>query len=127
MEDHKRVLRIANAAIRASNKRIAALEAENARLTEALEDMVWQFAYRGVKGKRRMVGTGGLSALEGAFDALDWNDPHYPADSIGCDWPQCLNWGDACGCPHPGGYKHYCSEHSREGSALARAALTKEA
>ena len=40
-------------------------------LKEALIDMVWQFAYTGSKGYH----TGGLSALEGAFDALGLSDP----------------------------------------------------
>jgi len=40
-------------------------------LREALIDMVWQFAYTGSKGYH----TGGLSALEGAFDALGLSDP----------------------------------------------------
>lgn len=63
----------------------------NAR--EALEDMVWQFAYRGVKGRRLALGTGGLSALERAFDALGWDDPHYVvAKGQVCEVQGCLSW-----------------------------------
>ena len=53
-------------------------------LEEALEGMVDQFAYRRVsrwgRGKRLAFNTGGLSALEWAFDALGWDDPHYIKD-----------------------------------------------
>ena len=38
-------------------------------LREALEGMVWQFGYRGVKSGRPIIWTGGLSALEEAFEA----------------------------------------------------------
>lgn len=46
-------------------------------LRGALEDMVWQFGYK-FNGKGRTaasISTGGLSALEWAFDVLDWDDP----------------------------------------------------
>jgi len=44
-------------------------------LREALIDMVWQFAYRGTYEGRENLHTGGLSALESAFDALGLSDP----------------------------------------------------
>lgn len=44
-------------------------------LREALVDMVNQFAYRGTYEGRENLHTGGLSALESAFDALDISDP----------------------------------------------------
>jgi len=44
-------------------------------LREALADMVWQFAYRGTYEGRENLHTGGLSALESAFDALGLSDP----------------------------------------------------
>ena len=64
---------------------------------EALEEMVWQFAYRIVSGGRRALDTGGLSALEGAFAALGWEEPHVvdPADAPGCDEPGCPEWAEA--------------------------------
>ena len=48
---------------------------QRAGLREALEDMVWQFAYRGTYEGRENLHTGGLSALESAFDALGISDP----------------------------------------------------
>jgi hypothetical protein len=40
---------------------------------------VWQFAHRGTKDGKRVL-TARLSALEEAFDALDWDDPHVVGD-----------------------------------------------
>jgi hypothetical protein len=80
-----------------------------AQLHEALEDMVWQFAYRSHDSKRKWLTTGGLSALESAFDVLGWDDPHYVEEG-GCDHPECKAW-DTCGTPTQDGYKRLCSEH----------------
>ena len=44
-------------------------------LKEALVSMVWQFAYRGTFEGRENLYTGGLSALEDAFEALGLADP----------------------------------------------------
>ena len=44
-------------------------------LREALIDMVWQFAYEDTKNGEGVMHTGGLSALESAFDALGLSDP----------------------------------------------------
>lgn len=77
------------------------------RLREALESMVWQFAYRSDHGT---LYSGGLSALEEAFEVLDWNDPHKvdPADL--CDEPGCRRF-PTCGTTTPGGYRSTCSQH----------------
>lgn len=80
---------------------------------EALEDMVYQFGYRGVKDNRPMITTGGLSALESAFEALGWDDPHYvPEDGNTCDVAGCMTditsgefWEDM--------YLRLCFAHSR--------------
>ena len=79
---------------------------------DALEDMVWQFAYRGVKDGRPVLHTGGLSALEHAFGVLDWNDPYFSdhCDAQQCAHPDCLDWGDS-GSPTPQGYKRVCGKH----------------
>ena len=45
------------------------------RLRSALSDMCWQFAYRGHRGNKETLWTGGLSALEHAFSVLGWDDP----------------------------------------------------
>ena len=59
----------------------------------ALEAMVGQFGYRGVKNGKPMIWTGGLSALEEAFEALGWEDPHYVNDeSMECDIEGCHEW-----------------------------------
>lgn len=64
---------------------------------EALEEMVWQFACRIVSKGKRALDTGGLSALEAAFEALGWDEPHFvaPEDAPGCDAPGCLEWAEA--------------------------------
>jgi len=47
------------------------------KLRDALEDMCHQFGYEvGQTG----ITTGGLSALEHAFDVLGWDDPHIPSE-----------------------------------------------
>jgi len=82
-------------------------------LRDALEDMVFQFAHRFVRDGRRYLGTMGLSALEGAFAALAWDDPHYVDDQgFGCQWPGCDEWATT-GRPTPTGYEWRCSEHAR--------------
>ena len=44
-------------------------------LREALVEMIWQFGYRGTYEGRENLHSGGLSALESAFDALGISDP----------------------------------------------------
>ena len=44
-------------------------------LREALISMLWQFAYYGTRDGIAVMHTGGLSALEDAFSALDISDP----------------------------------------------------
>jgi len=52
-------------------------------MKEALEDMIFQFGYRSVVNGKPVIFTGGLSALESAFEALGWDDPHYiPEEQI---------------------------------------------
>lgn len=45
-------------------------------MRDALESMVYQFGYEAVKRGRPAIMTGGLSALEEAFEALGWDDPY---------------------------------------------------
>lgn len=79
---------------------------------EALEDMVWQFAYK-ADGKGRkppVMFTGGLSALEHAFDVLDWPDPK-PCPESSCDIKGCQRW-PGIGQPRPNGdYWNICGAH----------------
>ena len=46
-------------------------------LRDALESMVYQFAYRGTRDGKPIIFTGGLSALSDAFKTLGWDDPYY--------------------------------------------------
>ena len=62
-----------------------------------VKDLVWQFAYRGNDHSGKWLSTGGLSALEGAFKALGWNDPYY-VEGGGCEHPGCKAWA-TCGTP----------------------------
>jgi hypothetical protein len=61
------------------------------RLEDVLEGMVRQFAYWSEGGGG--CWTAGLSALEDAFDALGWEDPH-PAPEARCDEPGCMKRAD---------------------------------
>lgn len=83
---------------------------EEQELREALESLVWQFGARSVRGGKRVIWTGGYSALRQAFAALGWRDPYYPPDSPGCDFDGCPFWSEA-GTPTPWGYKRLCSNH----------------
>ena len=75
------------------------------RLEEALEGMAEQFAYWGKGG---MI-TGGLSALEDAFEVLGWPEPR-PCPAQTCDEPGCSE-RSTCGTPTPGGYRRVCGKH----------------
>jgi len=93
-------------------------------LHEALVDMVYQFAYRGMQDNKRIFMTGGLSALEGAFYVLGWDDPHFVGDEHGCEIAGCERWSGCVGAyprslAKPGlespsmiGFGFLCSEHS---------------
>jgi len=80
---------------------------------EALESMVWQFGHRGVKNGKPVIHTGGLSALEEAFETLGWKDPHYlPEEGYTCAVVGCME-ADTAG-THWSGSKLYlrlCSKH----------------
>lgn len=85
----------------------------NEQLREALEDMVYQFGYDCSKNGRPAIFTGGLSALEGAFEVLGWDDPYVIPDPVWCDAPvepRCPN-RTTSGTPTPNGYKRFCREH----------------
>jgi len=76
-------------------------------LRDCLEGMVRQFAYwsDSVGGYT----TGGLSALEEAFELLGWDEPHpYPQSR--CDEPGCMKQV-SCGWPSPEGYRSTCFDH----------------
>ncbi len=95
-----------------------------ARQREALENMVWQFAYCGSCDNRLVLHTGGLSALEEAFDALGWPDPKSCPERE-CEAPDCHKEATT-GTPTSDGYKRLCGDHFRElglrGVAQRRAA-----
>src|SRR4051812_19687259 len=89
-------------------KRLAQIR-ENWRAV--VEDLVGQFAFKSNDDKRHWLHTGGLSALEDAFAALGWEDPHYVEEG-GCEHPGCARWA-TCGTPTPDGYRRLCGEHYR--------------
>lgn len=66
------------------------------KFRDALEDMVYQFAYRSGDNNRRWFTTGGLSALEHAFAVLGWDDPHYMEDGA-CEIAGCEQWATCVG------------------------------
>jgi hypothetical protein len=82
---------------------------------EALEGMVRQFAHWSA-GPTGGYWTGGLSALEDAFEVLGWESPH-PAPEMTCDEPGCWEFA-SCGWPtrpggtgQNGGYRRTCGDH----------------
>ena len=89
------------------------------RLREALEDMVWHFAYDGQKDGKFILWTGGLSALENAFDALGWSNPKYfedndSMDGVTCDVEACVGRVVAQGGMwRETGYWCLCAKHSK--------------
>jgi hypothetical protein len=85
-----------------------------AELRDALEDMLYQFAYKGVHNKTAVLSTGGLSALEDAFEVMGWDDPH-PVPEIECDEPGCHEHR-TCGWPSGRGYRRTCGKHMRRSS-----------
>ena len=80
-------------------------------LREMVEDLVRQFAHQTVKDGVPHYSTGGLSALEGAFQVLGWSDPQ-PAPEGGCEAEGCTQWA-TCGTPTPEGYKRLYYAHYR--------------
>ena len=59
---------------------------------EAIESLIWQFGFRVIVGDKPAITTGGLSALEEAFEALGWDNPHYVGASMECDVEGCHQW-----------------------------------
>jgi hypothetical protein len=94
--------------------RIIAQDAEIERLREAREDMLYQFAGDSTRDGHPVFCTDGLSALEGAFAALGWDDPYTPpnVEQIQCQHPGCPQ-RSTCGTPTPEGYKRFCGDHYR--------------
>lgn len=100
---------------------------------DALESMVWQFGYQGVKDGKPMFATGGLSALEEAFSALGWDDPHFISEEgATCEVDGCMH-PIASGQPWGYLYLSLCSVHSamkRDGierPPIKQYAITREA
>jgi hypothetical protein len=88
---------------------IAELEAEVARLRDALDDMASQFAYPGPVDGGLVLSTGGLSALENAFAVLGWPDPK-PCPERECQAVGCHKEATT-GTPTADGYKRLCFDH----------------
>lgn len=84
------------------------MSATSGELREALESMVYQFAYWSDGDPPGHI-TGGLSALEEAFAVLGWDEPH-PAPFQQCDEPGCRKQGTS-GTPTLDGYRRTCHEH----------------
>lgn len=91
---------------------IERLERIRSNWREVVEGLCFQFGYSGHDSKKKWLSAGGLSALEDAFEALGWDDPHIVAEG-GCEHPGCNAW-DTCGTPTPDGYKRLCGEHYRQ-------------
>ncbi len=69
------------------------MKATKKELREALESMVWQYAYRVTQNDKLCLVNGGLSPLEEAFYVLGWENPHYIDDpTLECDIEGCHDW-----------------------------------
>lgn len=90
----------------AAQKQLAAAQERERTLRDALDNMVRQFACT-ANGKRS---TGGLSALEQAFEVLGLDDPHSLDTKEICDEPGC-NAPRTCGWPSSAGYRNTCGKH----------------
>lgn len=73
----------------------------------ALDSMTRHFAYSTDSGQWH---TGGLSALEYAFEALGWDDPCDIPEELLCADRLCQRLAN-CGTPTSDGYRRTCSEH----------------
>ena len=82
--------------------------ADATELREALEIMCVEFSCWSEKDGGGLW-CGGLSALEEAFRALGWSDPH-PRPDLACQEPECSQRA-SCGYPYTGGYKWTCHDH----------------
>jgi len=87
------------------DRQLAAKDAEIKQFRAALESMCKQFAFWGSPG----LWTGGLSALEQAFDALGWDETH-PSPELVCSEEGC-NERVTCSTPATDGYRLTCSKH----------------
>lgn len=89
----------------AAEARLVEAEGSSERLGSALESMTRQFAYW--SSHAGGYTTGGLSALQEAFAALGWENPH-PAPEARCEIDGCLGQGTSV---HRG--SRLCGEHWR--------------
>lgn len=97
-------------------------------LIATIEDLVSQFAYEGAtRGGLPALTTGGLSALENAFEILGWTDPH-PAPWRRCEYgkPRCKKWYGGIW-PIDGTYMRLCSDHIDLSDARRAASSEAEA
>ncbi len=78
---------------------------------EIIEGLCHQFGYAITFKGRAALSTGGLSALEDAFDYLGWDDPHFVPGSE-CEIDGCYAHA-TCGAKTANGYKRMCGEHYR--------------
>ena len=94
------------------------LESRITALEETLASLVRQFAYTGKTNGRLYMYTGGLSALEDAFELLGYPDPK-PTPERECAVSGCSSEA-TCGMPTPDGYKRICAKHFREATNTFR-------
>lgn len=101
-------------------------------LRAALEAMAFQFGQRANTTEGPKLGTGGLSALEQAFDVLGWEDPRDVDGELACDIEGCLRWSES-GLWWGDLYLRLCGTHTSEcfkkaeRPAVKKVALDREA
>lgn len=94
----------------AKDARLAdAVEKEREKLEEAkdiIEGLAMQY---GLELPGPLLHSGAISAMECAFEFLDWDDP-FPIPERKCDVGTCIQPA-TCGKPTSDGYKKLCREH----------------
>lgn len=86
-----------------------AVEKEREKLEEAkdiIEGLAMQY---GLELPGPLLHSGAISAMECAFEFLDWDDP-FPIPERKCDVGTCIQPA-TCGKPTSDGYKKLCREH----------------
>ena len=97
-------------------KELEARDGEVGEIRDALEDMTRQFAYSGTLKKTPVYTTGGLSALENAFDVLGWSDPQ-PCPENKCEIKGCNEIATCVGANKDdikGNFIRCCYKHFKE-------------
>ena len=81
----------------------------------ALEEMAMEYATHTTDGKVLLLTTSNMSALQAAFRALGWDDPHeVDGEESGCNYPGCSEWAVYTTIAPDGTWLRRCKYHGGE-------------